>query len=71
MGNGPAELGGCLASLSSTATLAAWMATASVRTAGFETGLCLAGSEHLDLPVPGNIISGTVFLTAAVDARLS
>ena len=47
------------------------MATASVRTAGFETGLCLAGSEHLDLPVPGNIISGTVFLTAAVDARLS
>ncbi len=41
---------------------------ASVRTAGFEADLCLAGSEHPDLPVPGSIISGTVFLSAAIDA---
>lgn len=41
---------------------------ASVRTAGFEADLCLAGSEHPSLPAPGNIISGTVFLSAAIDA---
>ncbi len=41
---------------------------AAVRTAGFETDLCLAGSEHPGLPAPGNIISGTVVLTAAIDA---
>ncbi len=41
---------------------------ASVRTVGFEADLCLAGSEHPSLPEPGNIISGTVYLTAALDA---
>ena len=41
---------------------------AAVRTAGFEADLCLAASEHPDIPVPGNIISGTVFLSAAIDA---
>lgn len=40
---------------------------ASVRTVGFEADLCLAGSEHPDVPAPGNIISGTVFLSAAID----
>jgi len=39
-----------------------------VRTAGFEADLCLAGSEHPGLPAPGNIISGTVVLSAAIDA---
>ena len=43
---------------------------AAVRTAGFETDLCLAGSEHPALPAPGNIISGTVVLSAAIDAPL-
>jgi hypothetical protein len=41
---------------------------AAVRTAGFSADLCLAASEHPDMPVPGNIISGTVFLSAAIDA---
>ena len=41
--------------------------TASVRTTGFEADLCLADSEHPDLPVPGNIISGTVYLSATID----
>ena len=41
---------------------------AAVRIAGFEADLCLAGSEHPGLPAPGNIISGTVVLSAAIDA---
>jgi hypothetical protein len=41
---------------------------ASVRTAGFQADLCLAGSEHPDLPVSGNIISGTVYLSAAIES---
>ena len=41
---------------------------ASVRTIGFEADLCLAGSGHPDLPVPGNIISGTVYISATIDA---
>jgi hypothetical protein len=41
---------------------------ASVRTAGFEADMCLAGSEHPNLPVLGNIISGTVYLSATIDA---
>src|SRR5271166_1201019 len=40
---------------------------AAVRTAGFTADLCLAASEHPDMPVPGNIISGTVFLSATID----
>ena len=43
---------------------------AAVRTAGFEADLCLAGSEHPGLPAPGNIISGTVVLSAAIDAPI-
>ena len=43
---------------------------AAVRTAGFETDLCLAGSEHPGLPAPGSIISGTVVLSAVIDAPL-
>ncbi len=43
---------------------------AAVRTAGFEADLCLAASEHPDVPAPGNIISGTVCLAAAIDAPL-
>ena len=43
---------------------------AAVRTAGFEADLCLPGSEHPGLPAPGNIISGTVVLSAAFDAPL-
>ena len=40
---------------------------AAVRTAGFEAALCLAAGDHPEVPVPGNIISGTVVLSAAVD----
>lgn len=40
---------------------------ASVRTTGFEADLCLAYSEHPDLPAPGDIISGTVYLSATID----
>ena len=43
---------------------------AAVRTAGFETDVCLTGSEHPDVPAPGSIISGTVVLSAALDAPL-
>jgi len=49
---------------------AARESVAAVRTAGFETDLCLAGSEHPGLPAPGTIISGTVVLSAAIDAPL-
>jgi hypothetical protein len=41
-----------------------------VRSAGFEASLCLAASDHPDLPAPGNIISGTVVLSAAIDSPL-
>lgn len=41
---------------------------ASVRTVGFEADLCLAGSEHPGVPAPGNIVSGTVFLSASIDS---
>ena len=30
--------------------------------------MCLAGREHPDLPAPGTIISGTVVLSAVIDA---
>ncbi|PZS16100.1 MAG: hypothetical protein DLM57_11430 [Pseudonocardiales bacterium] len=41
---------------------------ARVRTVGFEADLCLSDSEHPTVPQPDNIVSGTVFLAAAVDA---
>jgi hypothetical protein len=41
---------------------------AAVQTAGFEAEVCLSASEHPTTPEPGNIISGTVFLVAAIDA---
>ena len=44
---------------------------ATVRTTGFEADVCLAGSEHPDPPAPGSIISGTVVLSAAIDAPLT
>jgi len=40
---------------------------ATVRTAGFEADLCLSDAEHAATPVPGNIVSGTVFLVATVE----
>lgn len=40
---------------------------AAVRTAGFEASLCLAASDHPDLPGPGTIIAGIVVLSAAID----
>lgn len=40
---------------------------ATVRTFGFQAALCLADTEHPATPEPGNIISGTVFLTASLD----
>jgi hypothetical protein len=43
---------------------------APVRTAGFEADVCLAGSAYPHLPAPGTIISGTVVLSAAIDAPL-
>ena len=43
---------------------------AAVRTAGFEADLCLAAGDHPEVPVPGNIISGTVVLSAAIDTPL-
>ena len=41
---------------------------ATVRCVGFDTDLCLADTEHPVTPEPGSIISGTVFLTATIDA---
>jgi hypothetical protein len=38
-----------------------------VETAGFDVTVCLEGSAHRDPPV-GGVISGTVFLTACLDA---
>jgi hypothetical protein len=43
---------------------------AAVRTAGFEASLCLAVSDHPELPAPGSIISGTVVLSAAIDTPI-
>jgi hypothetical protein len=43
---------------------------AAVRTAGFEASLCLAASDHPELPAPGSIIAGTVILSAAVDTPI-
>jgi hypothetical protein len=40
---------------------------ARVRTAGFDTDICLAAADHPATPEPGNIIAGTVFLVAALD----
>jgi hypothetical protein len=40
---------------------------ARVRTAGFDTDLCLAAADHPAIPEPGSIIAGTVFLVAALD----
>lgn len=42
-----------------------------VRTVGFETDLCLAGSDHPTIPAAGNIISGTVFLVGSIEPALS
>lgn len=42
---------------------------ATVRSAGFEADLCLSDAEHPVTPEPGNIISGTVFLVATVEAE--
>ncbi|MDQ1304469.1 MAG: hypothetical protein QG671_296 [Actinomycetota bacterium] len=36
--------------------------TARVRTAGFETDVCLSAHEHQEVPIPGQVIAGTVFL---------
>ncbi|HET9968554.1 MAG TPA: hypothetical protein VFQ68_09980 [Streptosporangiaceae bacterium] len=41
-----------------------------VRTAGFEASLCLAASDHPEVPEPGSIISGLVVLSAAIDSPL-
>jgi hypothetical protein len=41
---------------------------AAVRTIGFEADVCLAGSEHAVAPQPGNVLSGTVFLVATIEA---
>lgn len=40
---------------------------ARVRTVGFEADVCLAAAEHPVTPVPGNVVSGTVFLVARVE----
>ena len=39
-----------------------------VRLVGFEAAVCLPDSEHPVTPEPGNVISGTVILTAAIDS---
>jgi hypothetical protein len=41
---------------------------ATVLSAGFAADVCLSDDEHPVTPAPGNIISGTVFLTAAFEA---
>ena len=41
---------------------------ATVRSAGFEADLCLSDAEHPVTPEPDNIVSGTVFLAATVEA---
>lgn len=41
---------------------------ATVRSFGFEADVCLSDAEHPITPQPGNIISGTVFLAAAIEA---
>jgi hypothetical protein len=43
---------------------------AAVRTTGFTADLRLAADDHPDVPEPGNIISGTVVLSAAIDTPL-
>jgi hypothetical protein len=40
---------------------------ARVRTAGFDTDVCLAAEDHPAVPEPASIIAGTVFLVASLD----
>jgi hypothetical protein len=40
---------------------------AEVRTAGFSVTVCLEGAAHPQTPVPGNVLSGTVLLTASLE----
>ena len=42
-----------------------------VETAGFPVTVCLEGAAHRSTPVPGNVLTGTVFLTAALEERPS
>lgn len=41
---------------------------ARVRTAGFEVDVCLDASEHPQLPPPGSVVAGTVYLVAALES---
>lgn len=42
---------------------------ATVRSVGFEADVCLSDAEHPITPAPGNIVSGTVFLVATIEAE--
>ena len=39
-----------------------------VRSVGFEAAVCLPDTEHPVTPEPGNVVSGTVVLSAAIDS---
>jgi hypothetical protein len=41
---------------------------ARVRTAGFDVDVCLPADDGRELPQPGNVIAGTVFLVASLPA---
>jgi hypothetical protein len=42
---------------------------ARVRTSGFELDMCLAATEHQP-PIPGSVVSGTVFLVGSLEGLL-
>jgi hypothetical protein len=40
---------------------------AHVRSSGFEADLCMSAAEHPDVPAPGSVVGGTVFMVASMD----
>jgi hypothetical protein len=41
---------------------------ARVRSTGFEADLCMSAAEHPEIPAPGSVIGGTVFMVGCLDA---
>jgi hypothetical protein len=41
---------------------------ARVRSSGFEADLCMSAAQHPDVPAPGAVVGGTVFMVASMDS---
>jgi hypothetical protein len=54
------------ASRRTTAHTAQSFIVARVRTAGFEVDLCMSAEEHPEVPTPGQVVGGEVFLVGSI-----